>query len=222
MPATPLITLTAKLADVRNIVVGATGKPSILRITLCGFGNVLPCIPGTCNIDKPGPIDIRTTNGTISIPLFGNDVIFPANTYYAIELLDDALNAVMTGAYQFTGSGAIDLSSAPQILQPAQANPWLGYLALTWTGSGSLVLSGQLAKTFDVTLQANAAPTITNLVKGDRVQFIIAQDGAGGHTWTWPANVKNPPLVSTDSNAITTANFIMRADGNLYPVLGWS
>ena len=47
MSLTPQITLTVKLYDYQGNVIGASSAPAYLRIALCGYGQTLPCIPGT-------------------------------------------------------------------------------------------------------------------------------------------------------------------------------
>jgi hypothetical protein len=113
---TPQITLTATLQDVSGNAAGNAASPAVLRIALCGFGLVLPCIVGTSNIAQPGPEDFYDTGGGIDIKLWGNDVINPLGTYYAITILDGDGNILQCGSYQFTGTQTIDLSSAPQIV----------------------------------------------------------------------------------------------------------
>jgi len=112
MPLTPQITLTATLQD-------QSGQPlpkAQLIITLCGYGPKLPCIIGTSMLAQVGPVEYTLLDGTADIPLWGNDVITPAGTFYSIQLVDNKKNVVQAGIYQFTGSGTIDLSNAPQIL----------------------------------------------------------------------------------------------------------
>lgn len=122
--ATPQITLTATLQD-------QTGKPipkAQLIITLCGYGQVLPCIIGTTMLAKVGPLEYTLTAGDTSawttidgtsggpgIPLWGNDAIFPSNTFYSVAVADAKKNIVQCGIYQFTGSGEMDLSGVSQL-----------------------------------------------------------------------------------------------------------
>lgn len=116
MALTPQITLTATLDDIAGGLVGSVANPSQVEITLCGYGPILPCVPGTCNIDKPGPIRFPVTDGEFTTLLWGNDVIFPLGTYYQVTLLDDRDNVVQAGAFQFNGEAVtIDLSDAIQI-----------------------------------------------------------------------------------------------------------
>ena len=115
---TPQITLTAELYDITGALVGSAGNPAKLRIALCGYGPAVPRVAGGVVIAKPGPFDITSTTGGISIALWGNDVITPPGTYYSIMVLDGDDNVVQCGMYVFTGTGITDLSNAVQIVQP--------------------------------------------------------------------------------------------------------
>ncbi len=116
MPLTPQITLTAKLQDITGASAGSATSAAVLRIALAGFGLTLPCLVGTSNIVRVGPEDFYDTGSGVTVTLWGNDVINPLGTYYAITLLDGDGNILQTGAYQFSGTENIDLSSAPQIV----------------------------------------------------------------------------------------------------------
>jgi hypothetical protein len=117
---TPQITLTAKLDDLAGAVAGSAANPAKLLIALCGFGLSLPRIVGTANLAKIGPYQLPDTGAGISVLLWGNDVISPADTFYTITVLDGEGNVVQCGAYRFTGAETIDLSNAIQIT-PANA-----------------------------------------------------------------------------------------------------
>ena len=68
--------------------------------------------------------DIPFVGSTLNVLLWGNDVITPAGTYYAISILDTQKNVVQSGIYQFTGTQTIDLSNAVQVVQPnPMSNP---------------------------------------------------------------------------------------------------
>lgn len=119
MPGPP-ITLTATIQDLTGSALGSVANPAKLCIALCGFGAQLPRIVGTSLIGRPGPIYFETTSGTFSVQLWGNDVITPAGTYYAISLIDANGNVVQSGAYQLTGGGTFDLSSLSPIISASQ------------------------------------------------------------------------------------------------------
>lgn len=114
MPLTPQVTLTATLTDISGNDIGTVSNPATLEVVLCGFGPILPCVPGTCNIDQIEIVE-RTSDGAISILLWGNDVIYPLGTFYQVTLRDGKKKVVQSGAFQFIGSGSRDLSSAAQI-----------------------------------------------------------------------------------------------------------
>ena len=141
MPATPNITLTATLLDYSGNTIGTSAQPAWLRIALCGFGGVLPAIAGTGNITKITSwfVDIPFTGTALSVKLWGNDQISPSGTYYAISLLDTQKNVLQTGIYQFFGTQTIDLSVAPQIVQPPVPQIFnLVLLATTGTVPGTV------------------------------------------------------------------------------------
>lgn len=121
MPATPLVTLTATLDDLTGAPAGSIAAAAKLRIALCGFGPYLPKIIGTAMIAKAGPFGFLSTGNPLSLALWANDQIFPANTFYSIEILDGEDNVIQCGAYQFLAGGSalnIDLSNATQIVPP--------------------------------------------------------------------------------------------------------
>jgi hypothetical protein len=150
-PLTPQITLTATLQDVSGNAAGTTASPAVLRIALAGFGLTLPCIVGTSNLVRVGPEDFYDDGTGVSTSLWGNDVINPLGTYYAITLLDGDGNILQTGAYQFSGSESIDLSSAVQIV-PTNS---IAYLPTTgdYPGTTYLAAGVVVGVAYDGTLQ---------------------------------------------------------------------
>ena len=107
---TPAITLTATLQDFTGVDV----QGSWLLIVLCGFKQILPKVAGTSMLAQITK-KVLATAGTISTQIYGNDVIVPSGTYYAISVLDAQSNVVQAGIYQLAGSGTQDLSSLTQL-----------------------------------------------------------------------------------------------------------
>ncbi len=166
MPQTPNITLTATLQDITGNPAGSLANPAKLQIALCGYGATIPEIVGTSVLARTGPFELFSTGGEISTQLWGNDVITPPGTYYAITILDGENNVVQTGAYQFTGTQTIDLSHAAQIVGPAGvALATLQYLPCTGAVPGSnYVAPGTVVMVF---LNGNALrPTVDYTVSG--------------------------------------------------------
>lgn len=95
------------------------------------------------------------------------------------------------------------------------------YRSSVLTFSATPEFNGQLrigTIVFELTLTGNVtSSTAPNVVPGQTITFIIAQDGAGGHAFVWPTNVKNATTPSTDPNSVSIQSFIVRSDGNLYP-----
>lgn len=112
---TPRITLTATLQDFEGIV----DNYGALIITLCGYGMYIPRIVGTSLLAKVGPRKYVLPTGIISIPLWGNDDIYPAGTFYSIAVMDDKNNIPQCNNYIFTGDGIRDLSGEGPIIPPA-------------------------------------------------------------------------------------------------------
>lgn len=72
----------------------------------------------------------------------------------------------------------------------------------------AMVVNCLLSNVFATTFTANvtAAPTITNPINGQTVNWFITQDATGGRTIIWPAGLKWPggiiPALSTAANAV--------------------
>lgn len=116
---------------------------------------------------RVGPIYLESTNGTFSTPIWGNDVITPAGTYYTIALLDGQGNVVQCAQYQLTGSGTQDLSNLSPILTPAQLG---GQLTAFFAGAPTYqTCSGTVNgvnTTFTFSAPASPTPTIALFVGG--------------------------------------------------------
>jgi hypothetical protein len=115
MPITPGVTLTATT----KTLMGNAALQGYLRITLCGFGPVLPSVPTVCMLANAGVPQFLGPASSFSQLLWGNDVIAPVNTFYEVAMLDTNKNVIQAGIYSFLNSaGSVDLSSASQIVAP--------------------------------------------------------------------------------------------------------
>lgn len=220
MPLTPAITLTANLQDIG----GNLDNGGSLVIVLCGYGPVLPRIAGTTMLAKVAPQKYIAVAGTLSIPIWGNDVITPGSTYYSISVLDERGNVVQAGIYQLTGSGTVDLSTLTQNnTQPIPPVPPVPtaeiyvIVASTTTPVFSPTISALV--TYDFTLTANVtSSTMTGFTPGTLVNFIFRIGTPGPYTFAWGGNVKNAPAVNTVAGSLTTCSFIVDQHGNFYPI----
>lgn len=189
----------------------------------------------TCNIQSNGTI--LDTDNVTPCKMFDNSTITPANSFYKIELapggvVSDTFFAFITGATAdlstllfATPSTAVPPPSFSVVLLPTIS----GDLNVTGdvTVDGDVSVGGQFIQTivpvafsatmtfdaalgsiFTTTLTGNVtAPTIANAVIGQVITIYIAQDGTGGRTFVFPANVQlrgGGYIVSDDANAVST------------------
>lgn len=189
MTTTPSITLTANLES----ILGGTALAGYLRITLCGFGPVIPTVPGVGVIADAGiPRLVGPQEGSTEISqlLWGNDVIVPSGTFYEVAVLDDSKNVIQCGMYEFTGSGTIDLSEATQIVPPygfllssLQYQPCAGPTpGNTYTAPGTILAvsynglfmrAGQSLPVFSYTVSSGNVITLNFTTQaGDRIDAL--------------------------------------------------
>lgn len=223
MSVTPQVTITGKLQD----LFGAVVSGAYLIFQLCGYGAQLPRVAGTSMLAKTAPDQVPVAgDGTFSKPLYGNDAITPAGTFYTIQVQDDNGNIVQTGSFQFTGSGSLDLSTVAPFdpanpIPPAPTPTVLGG-NVTVPFSATPIFDCSLVSpagviSFQMTLTGNvASSTLINAAPGQIVTFHLIQDGTGGRTMTWPANVHNAGIIKAAAGGTTTQSFYVRADGALF------
>jgi hypothetical protein len=163
MAQAPQVTIVANMTD----LIGAASAGSTLSIMLAGFGSQVPRIAGTGLIVKTVPLPIvADATGLITRVIFGNNVITPAGTYYAMTFTDNAGNVVQMNAYQFLVNGTYDLSAAPLFDPPPPTdnggNPVLQNPpgAITQTIDGSIIIEGNLTVTGLINGGAAASPFI--------------------------------------------------------------
>ena len=78
-----------------------------------------------------------------------------------------------------------------------------------------------VAAKFDLTLTGNVSSSaLVNIVRGQMLVFVIAQDAVGGRTFAWPANVIDPGAISTIANAVSIQPFVVRYNGTSVEPLG--
>jgi hypothetical protein len=222
MPLTPEIHLTINLENYSGAQIGSAGNPAYVRVALCGFGPFLPRIPGTTFVGQVAswPGDIPYVGSQITVDLWGNDVITPVGTYYAIAILDASKNVLHCNAYVFTGSVTADLSTLSPTFPSYNPSVMGGLVTQPFSATESFdctLVDGPIA--FDLTLTGNVTSSVMVApFAGQIVSFIITQDGTGGRTFAWPTNVFNHVTVNAAPNSTTVQSFVARANGNLYPI----
>lgn len=175
MALTPQITLTANLES----IVGAAAVGGYLRVTLCGYGPQPPAVPGTCmlaNAGVPQLVGPQIDSTPISVELFGNDVITPANTFYEVSVLDQNQDVIQSAIYQFNGSGTTDLADAQPILPPYGYDLGdLQYLECTGSGSNFVAPGRVIAPAYNGILLplGLALPTLSYTLATDQVTITL-------------------------------------------------
>ena len=211
--ATPQITLTYTLLDMSGAELGSASNPAYLRIGLCGYGSVLPCVPGTCMIGKvatwPGDIPYLGAPGTVK--LWGNDVISPAGTFYFIAVLDPNHNVIQSGIYTFSGTQNVDLSNLQPILpQPSllmteyvvvMTGPGLSVTLPSTPSPGTLVQLWRSGIKLSVVAGdysiAGAVVTFAQpYLKGDVIDVI--------YSYSTTTSLPPPPGIETEFTAVMT------------------
>jgi hypothetical protein len=83
----------------------------------------------------------------------------------------------------------------------------------------SLVFDVSLSTGFDLVLSGDvSASSLVNFAPGQILVFIIAQDGAGGHAFSWPPQITGTAPVTATANAVTVEAFIVAQDSSVQPL----
>lgn len=217
MPAPTPISVTALL---QNIAGAAATSGAKLRITLCGFDQVQPEIPGTSLLVTIS--QSQTFIGALlTFPLYANDVINPLNpdgtpkTFYCVQVQDSNGNTIAATNYQILTSGGTnqDLSN----LEPYDPSVVDGIYVLPQSACIGTIFDGNKGTGQSLTLTGNiAASSARNFVRGEAVPFIIKQDGVGGRAFAWPGSFADQPAINPAPNGVTTALFFLGFDGNYH------
>lgn len=78
--------------------------------------------------------------------------------------------------------------------------------------SPTAVFDCSQGNSFKLTLTGDCTPSVINFAAGQRLTFIIAEDGTGGHAFTPPANLPMSPI-STAAGKRNVQAFIVDTDG---------
>lgn len=238
---TPALTITGTVQD----IFGVFDPGAVLVVTLCGYGGNIPRVAGTALlVDVVQQVQVSAANGQFSFPLWGNDVITPGPnaTYYTVSYQPGVQSTMGGGtvkaiAYQFTGSGTIDLSQqAPFNPSPVTALPNAVITNPTGTqtisqfglvsrialppnpvaSSATPVFDCNAGTSFRFPLNQNAtSSTLVNGVDGEIVCFEITQ--GGGFTFAWPGNVANGQSVDPGAGKKCIQVF-HNTGGTYYPI----
>jgi hypothetical protein len=153
-----------------------------------------------------------TTSLGFPQPIIGsNNWGQPTNAGWAL------LDQFLTGAKPITGlnvagnvtiSGTLTAGNIPGIIPT-------GVVLVSYSSSPTFDASRGLE--FKITLTGNVASSlfINGTIGPSIIVFRIVQDGTGGRTFIWPANVRNGGTINSDANGRSMQAFAVDTDGSL-------
>lgn len=217
--------LSRWLAPNQSVIAKVTANGAVVANVISGgFQQIAP--------GQTAEVDLSTGNVFYHVMADGDVALTFVNGYVGQQ---------GTLIFQQEVTGGHLLNWPVNTLNPLPVDPTgTSYTLFTfvWDGSRPIVLSsskeGNIVKhvatnatpefdcrtgdifTYDQT--ANAAPTFTNLKIGQRVTFIIAIDGNGPYTWTWPGNVFGGFDISSEVGTSLIQEFLSPDGTNLYPM----
>lgn len=136
-----------------------------------------------------------TTSVTGTNPIVGSGT-FTLNITFA----NQAANTVLAGPAS-GGSGAVTARALA-------SGDITGVVAVVFSATPVFDASLFAIPTFSMTLTGDVtSSTITNLIKGQQVRFIITQDGTGNRAFAFPALAKGESIIGPDANSVSVQDF---------------
>jgi len=186
MPAPSPITFTATLKN----ILSANAVGARIKVTLAGYDNTLPEIPGYYLLGEVSEDIQANADGLVNASLWGNDVITPLNTFYLIQVYDGQGNCIAAGEYRLKGGGTQDLSTlaplqsgqallfgaVPNGPQPGQA--FMLPLPARAAGNGMLFYNGALQLLGNFTVAGEGLHTEFATAAADTLYLMYAADNA--------------------------------------------
>lgn len=207
MPVEPLITLKATLMDLAgNGIPGGT-----LQIYLAGYGSQTPEVPGTDVFGANNILCTADSEGDISQPLFGNDVITPAGTFYCMVCSDANGDVVWAQDYVLTGSGDQDLSGQDPYNPPPPVPVGGRVVEVVSVGGVAMFdasLGSPISTLFHIVLTEHTTAVFPNLLPGVPYFMAIDQDNTGEWTFDWGEDVVGGMLVDPSPTGNSTQSFV--------------
>lgn len=197
-----------------------------VEVMLCGYGSRVPRVNGTglvARITDTADIPVDSS-GAFTFNVYGNDLISPAGTYYAVTIRDDNGDIAQINAYRFlstTPTYDLDLIDPYDPNQPPPPLPPLITNMLQIVGlqpSNSWDCDGGNYLSFKINATQNGLIDIQYVSPGNLYTFIVVQDATGGRQVTWAANILNAAPVNPMPNGITVQTFVCDDQNNLYAI----
>jgi len=144
--------------------------------------------------------------------------ICPSNLFNKAMYQSSTFTAALAQALSNKGYSVLDSNYANLVAMFAniRTNADVVTLLTTVAYSPSLVFNALLSNGFQVTLTGDVTSSaLQNPVNGQVYNFVITQDAAGNHAFTWPANFVGGGAVNPQANRNSVQSFIWVASLNV-------
>ena len=141
---------------------------------------------------------ITINNPIITGSIAGSPITVSGTLAITLSLANQNANTILAGP---TSGGAGPVTA--RLMVPADLPP---LLAVAF--SATPTFNALVASTFTMTLTGNVtSSTVTNPTTGQKITFILTQDGTGGRTFAWPANFHGTSLIGPEANSVSVQEF---------------
>lgn len=180
---------------------------------LSGPGYVVSAIPVTFRFDGNG-------NLLGSCKIWSNFELSGSTFYYVTFYDQNNARIGNPATWQFTqaAGSTVDIGTMVNITPggPAVSFPFGEQLQAS---SAAMSFSASSFNQFRTNMTSNvASSSMVGGVKGTTYVFYFVQDGTGGHTFSWPANVIDAQAIDTTANAVSEQAFFF--DGTNFRPIG--
>jgi hypothetical protein len=180
--------------------------------TIAAPGYVVAAIPVTFRFDANG-------NLLGSCRIWSNAELQP-QTQYSVTFYDKNNSRLGSALWQFdqAAGSTVDIGTMTSITQGG-ASVSFPFGQQSQTSAATMSFSASSFTQFLNTMISNvSSSSMLGGIAGAYYTFIFAQDGTGGHTFTWPANVIDPQAIDTAPNAVCQQAFCF--DGTNFRPIG--
>jgi hypothetical protein len=140
-----------------------------------------------------------TGSALLTLAVSGSPITTSGTLGLTVNFANQAAHAFLAGPATGSSSGPI----TARVIVPADLP---GQVATSF--SATPVFDASAGTSFTITLTGNVtSSSVTNPTAGI-ITFIITQDGTGGRTFVWPANVKGESNIGSDANSVSVQSFI--------------
>jgi hypothetical protein len=175
-------------------VSGGTAVPTFRPLVAADFTGLVGSVTSVTLAVSAGALFTASISGTNPITTSGTATI-------NITFANQAANTIIAGP----ASG----STGPVSARQAVAADVSGIKAVTFSVTPVFDASLFPLPVFTMTLTANVtSSSVTNPIAGQRIAFILTQDGTGGWTFAWPSNFKGASNIGSDANSVSLQEFI--------------